>query len=139
MDRPSWDDYFMSIATVVSTRSNCMRRQVGAIIVKDKRIISTGYNGTPRGTKNCDEGGCDRCAGKSSSGSDLGVCMCLHAEENSITQAAYHGISIKNSTIYATLLPCLICTKMIINGGIIRVVYQSNYGAKALLLIHLTP
>jgi dCMP deaminase len=127
VSRPSWDEYFMSIAKAVSTRSNCMKRQVGAIIVMDKRIVSTGYNGTPRGIRNCNEGGCPRCNSFSASGSKLEECLCSHAEENSIVQAAYHGIGIKGATIYTTLSPCLMCTKMIINGGITEVVYNSKY------------
>lgn len=125
--RPSWDDYFMGIAKVVSSRSNCVKRKVAAIIVKDKRIISTGYNGTPRGTRNCDEGGCPRCNNFTESGKNLEDCLCSHGEENAIVQAAYHGISIKGSVIYTTFSPCLICTKMIINAGISEVVYNVDY------------
>jgi dCMP deaminase len=125
--RPDWDHYFMDIATVVATRGNCCRRQVAAVIVKDHRIISTGYNGTPRGVKNCCEGGCVRCAGDAPSGADLGECICSHAEENAITQAAYHGIAVRGATLYSTLSPCLICAKMIINAGIVEVVYGKEY------------
>lgn len=125
--RPSWDRYFMDIAKVVATRSNCSRRQVAAVIVKDKRIISTGYNGTPRGTRNCNEGGCPRCNNLVESGTRLDECLCSHAEENSITQAAYHGVSVKGGTIYSTFAPCLTCTKMIINSGISEVVYSMDY------------
>lgn len=125
--RPSWDRYFMDIAKVVASRSNCSRRQVAAVIVKDKRIISTGYNGTPRGTKNCNEGGCPRCNNLVESGTRLDECLCSHAEENSITQAAYHGVSVKGGTIYSTFAPCLMCTKMIINSGICEVVYNMSY------------
>ncbi len=125
--RPDWDTYFMNIAHVVKLRSNCSRRQVAAVIVKDKRIISTGYNGTPRGVRNCFEGGCPRCSGNTPSGSGLADCFCCHAEENSIVQAAYHGISTKDSTIYVTLSPCLLCAKMIINAGIREVIYDEEY------------
>ena len=125
--RPDWDTYFMDIAKVVATRGNCLRRQVAAVIVKDTRIISTGYNGTPRGITNCCDGGCARCASDSPSGADLGECICSHAEENAIAQAAYHGISIKDSTIYCTVSPCLLCTKMIVNSGIAEVVYEDEY------------
>ena len=125
--RPDWDTYFMDIAHVVKTRSNCSRRQVAAVIVKDRRIISTGYNGTPRGVRNCCDGGCARCASDAPSGTGLGECICSHAEENSITQAAYHGISTKDATIYVTLSPCLMCSKMIINAGIREVVYDEEY------------
>jgi dCMP deaminase len=127
MTRSSWDEYFMSIAHVVATRSNCKRRQVAAVIVKDNRIISTGYNGTPRGIKNCCDGGCPRCNSNVPSGSNLSECLCSHAEENAITQAAYHGISIKGATLYTTFSPCLICAKLIINSGIAEVVFNRRY------------
>ena len=117
----------MGIAKVVALRSNCIKRKVAAVIVKDKRIISTGYNGTPRGVKNCNEGGCPRCNSFSQQGANLDECLCSHAEENAITQAAYHGVSIKDSTIYSTFSPCLMCTKMIINSGIKEVVYSHDY------------
>lgn len=125
--RPNWDEYFMGIAKVVSLRSNCVKRKVAAVIVKDKRVISTGYNGTPRGVKNCNEGGCPRCNSFTSSGTKLEECLCSHGEENAITQAAYHGVTIGGSTIYTTFSPCLLCTKMIINCGIHEVVYNQNY------------
>lgn len=127
LERPDWDQYFMDIAQVVAVRGNCSRRQVAAVIVKDRRIISTGYNGTPRGIKNCFEGGCPRCSSNTPSGHDLGSCVCSHAEENSIVQAAYHGISVKDATLYTTFSPCLQCSKMIINSGIKEVVYHEEY------------
>jgi len=126
-ERPDWDIYFMDIAHVVARRGNCSRRQVAAVIVKDRRIISTGYNGTPRGVKNCYEGGCPRCAAGGPSGADLGECVCSHAEENAITQAAYHGIAVRDAVLYCTLSPCLLCAKMIINAGIREVVYEQEY------------
>jgi len=125
--RPGWDEYFMNIAKVVATRSNCMKRKVAAIIVKDRRVISTGYNGTPRGARNCNEGGCPRCNGMAASGTALDECLCSHGEENAITQAAYHGISLKGSALYTTFAPCLQCTKLIINSGIVEVVYNKEY------------
>ncbi len=125
--RPDWDEYFMQIARIVALRSNCMKRKVAAVVVKDRRIISTGYNGTPRGVKNCNEGGCPRCNSLADSGTRLDECLCSHAEENSIVQAAYHGISVKGATLYSTCSPCLICTKIIINAGIQRVVYNLDY------------
>ncbi len=126
-ERPDWDEYFMNIAQVVATRSNCVKRSVAAVITVDRRIISTGYNGTPRGTRNCNEGGCPRCNAFGPGGTDLGECLCSHAEENAITQSAYHGVSVRGGTIYITLCPCLMCTKMIINAGISEVVYSSEY------------
>lgn len=125
--RPSWDNYFMNIAKVVASRSNCVKRKVAAVIVKDKRIISTGYNGTPRGVKNCSDGGCARCNRFDDSGKNLSDCVCSHGEENAIVQASYHGISIKDSTLYCTYSSCLLCTKMIINAGIKEVVYNEDY------------
>lgn len=125
--RPSWDDYFLGIARVVALRSNCMKRKVAALIIKDKRIISTGYNGTPRGVANCNEGGCPRCNDFGKSGEGLGECYCSHAEENAIVQAAYHGVSIKGGVLYTTFSPCLICTKMILNSGIAEVVFNAQY------------
>jgi dCMP deaminase len=125
--RPSWDRYFMDIARQVAARSNCMKRQVAAVIVRDRRIISTGYNGTPRGVRNCNEGGCPRCNGFSESGKNLDECLCSHGEENAIVQASYHGIAIRDATLYTTFSPCLLCSKMIINAGITKVVYNDAY------------
>jgi len=125
--RPDWDEYFMRIARVAALRSNCLKRKVAAVIVRDRRVISTGYNGTPRGTKNCYEGGCPRCANLADSGTRLEECLCSHGEENAIIQAAYHGVSVKGSTLYTTFAPCLLCTKMIINAGISEVVYNLEY------------
>ncbi|MEM2137769.1 MAG: deaminase [Candidatus Anstonellaceae archaeon] len=125
--RPGWDEYFMNIAKVVASRSNCLKRHVASVIVKDKRIISTGYNGTPRGLRNCNEGGCQRCNSFADSGTKLDECVCSHGEENAIVQASYHGISIKDATIYTTFSPCLLCTKMIVNSGLKEVVYNANY------------
>lgn len=127
--RPGWDEYFMNIALVVASRANCSTRKVAAVVVKERRIISTGYNGTPRGTKNCNEGGCERCANRTlaTAGQNLSECTCSHGEENAIVQAAYHGTSLKGGTLYTTFSPCLTCAKMIINSGIREVVYNSAY------------
>ena len=125
--RPDWDTYFMDIAHTVARRGNCRRRQVAAVIVLERRIISTGYNGTPRGVKNCMDGGCPRCAGRAASGERLGECLCSHAEENAIVQAAYHGIALRGGTLYCTISPCLLCAKMIINAGLVEVVYEQEY------------
>ncbi len=127
LNRPSWDEYFMDIANVAAKRSNCCRRQVAAVIVKDSRVISTGYNGTPRGIPNCFEGGCPRCNSDVPSGTGLGECICSHGEENAIIQAAYHGIALKDSILYTTFSPCLLCAKLIINSGIKEVIYQERY------------
>jgi len=125
--RPGWDEYFMNIALQVALRSNCIKRKVASVLVKDRRIIATGYNGTPRGIKNCNEGGCPRCNDLVSSGTQLGECFCSHAEENAITQSAYHGVNIHGATLYSTLSPCIMCTKMIINSGIQEVVFNARY------------
>ena len=127
--RPSWDEYFMEIAHVVAKRSNCSRRKVGAVIMNRNHILSAGYNGTPRGVKNCFEGGCPRCAGKTPSGKGLDECLCTHAEQNAICQAALHGVAIDGATLYVTISPCLICAKLIINAGIREVVYDGDYTA----------
>ncbi len=127
LDRPSWDEYFMGMARMASLRANCLKRKVGAVIVRDRRVVSTGYNGTPRGTRNCYEGGCPRCNSLADSGTRLDECLCSHAEENAITQAAYHGVSVKDGILYTTYSPCLTCTKMIINAGIREVVYNQAY------------
>lgn len=126
-ERPDWDEYFMSIARVVAARSNCVKRKVAALITVDRRIIATGYNGTPRGVTNCNEGGCPRCNSFAPGGADLGECLCSHAEENAITQSAYHGVSVRGGTVYTTFCPCLMCTKMIINAGLAEVVYSAEY------------
>jgi dCMP deaminase len=125
--RPDWDTYFMDIAGVVARRGNCRRRKVAALVVIDRRIVSTGYNGTPRGVRNCCDGGCARCASDTPSGTNLAECVCCHAEENAITQAAYHGIRLRGATLYATISPCLTCAKMIVNAGIQEVVYGGDY------------
>jgi len=126
-ERPSWDEYFMSIARVVATRSNCVKRKVGAVISRDRRIISTGYNGTPRGVRNCNEGGCPRCNSFAEGGARLDECLCSHGEENAIVQAAYHGVTLREATVYTTFSPCLMCTKMIINSGMSEVIYNADY------------
>lgn len=125
--RPTWDEYFMAIAKVVATRSNCSRRHVGAVVVRDRHILATGYNGTPLGTKNCFEGGCPRCAHGAKSGTRLDECLCVHAEQNAICQAAQHGHALEGGTIYVTCSPCLTCAKLIINACLAEVVYDGEY------------
>ncbi|MEG6567097.1 dCMP deaminase family protein [Thermoanaerobacterium saccharolyticum] len=125
--RPSWDEYFMMVVDVVKTRSTCLRRQVGAVIVKDKHIISTGYNGAPTGLKHCEEVGCMRESLNIPSGERHELCRGTHAEQNAIIQAALNGVSTKDATIYISASPCSMCAKMIINAGIKRVVYEGDY------------
>ena len=126
--RASWDEYFMQIAEIVKTRSTCLRRQVGALIVKDNRIITTGYNGAPEGIKHCsDLGSCLRSELKIPSGERHELCRALHAEQNAIIQAAKIGVSTQGATMYVTLQPCVICAKMAINAGIQKIVYKGDY------------
>ena len=126
--RPSWDEYFMDMAVLTAKRSTCLRRQVGAVIVKDKHIIATGYNCAPRGVPHCDEkGGCLRQQLNVPSGERHELCRALHAEQNAIIQAATLGQSIEGGTIYVTNQPCVICAKRIINAGISRIVVKEGY------------
>ena len=127
MARPSWDEYFMSLARLAATRSTCLRRHVGAVIVKDRMLLSTGYNDTPRGLRNRGDGGCARCASDAAAGTGLDTCLCLHAEQNAIIQAAYHGVAIAGGAIYCTHQPCLTCAKMVVNAGLVRIVYAAPY------------
>ncbi len=132
LPRPTWDEYFMNIAEQVKKRSNCLSAPKGAIIVKEKQILSTGYCGTPKGIKNCREGGCKRCTqrhlGKIKSGDYYAVaCTCAHAEENAIVQAACNGISTQGAILYTTFTPCHQCAKMIINAGIKEVIAKAIY------------
>lgn len=128
--RPSWDEYFMEIAALVSKRSTCLRRKVGAVLVKERRILATGYNGTPTKIIHCWETGCIRAELKVPSGQRHELCRGLHAEQNVLLQAALYGISLKDSTLYCTNEPCLICTKMLINAGIKEIVTRGSYPDK---------
>ncbi|AEM77668.1 deoxycytidylate deaminase [Thermoanaerobacter wiegelii] len=125
--RPSWDEYFMQIVDVVKTRSTCLRRQVGAILVVDKHIISTGYNGPPTGLAHCEDTGCLREQLGIPSGERPELCRGVHAEQNAIIQAALHGVSTKGATLYVSASPCVICAKMLINAGVKRIVYEEEY------------
>ena len=125
--RPSWDEYFLEIASLVSKRSTCLRRKVGALVVKDRRILATGYNGTPSGIKHCSQTGCLREKMKIPSGERHELCRGLHAEQNVLLQASLYGVSLKGSMIYVTNQPCIICAKMIINAGIGEVVMADHY------------
>ncbi len=127
MTRPSWDEYFMEMAEVAEKRSTCTRRRVGAVIVKDNRIMATGYNGVPTGIKHCGERGCLREQLNVPSGQRHELCRGLHAEQNAIIQAAHLGQSIAGGTLYCTTQPCVICAKMIINAGILRIVIKQGY------------
>ena len=125
--RPSWDEYFMRIAHLVSTRSTCLRRKVGAVIVKNKQVLATGYNGAPTGITHCDKVGCLREELGVPSGQRHELCRALHAEQNAFLQAARHGVSLDGATLYITTQPCSICAKMIINVGINKVIIEGEY------------
>ena len=127
MERPSWEAYFMEITSLVAQRSTCSRRKVGAVLVKDKRILATGYNGAPSGLPHCLDIGCLREANNIPSGQRHELCRGLHAEQNVIIQAARDGIPIQGATLYSTTRPCVICAKMIINANISAVYYQEGY------------
>lgn len=125
--RPAWDDYFLDIVGLVAKRATCLRRRVGAALVRDRRILATGYNGAPSGLRHCLAIGCLREQNHIPSGERHELCRGLHAEQNAIIQAALHGVSVKGATLYCTNHPCIICSKMIINAGIVRIVVAGDY------------
>jgi dCMP deaminase len=127
MKRPSWDEYFMAIAAQVARRSTCLRRQVGAVLVVDRRLLATGYNGAPSGVPHCAETGCLREQMAVPSGQRHELCRGLHAEQNAIIQAAKHGVRIEGATLYTTHHPCSMCAKMAINAGVVRIVCREDY------------
>ena len=128
--RPSWDEYFLEMAQLVSKRSTCLRRSVGAVLVRNKRILATGYNGAPSGLKHCIEKACMRLKLNIPSGQRHELCRALHAEQNALIQSSLHGISVKGATLYATTQPCVICAKMLINAGIVEIVITQGYPDK---------
>ncbi len=127
MPRPSWDEYFIEITKLVATRSTCLRRKVGAIFVRDKRILATGYNGAPKGLRHCEEIGCLRERLKIPSGERHELCRGVHAEQNAIVQAATSGVNLEGATIYSTTYPCILCSKLIINARVKKVIYLEGY------------
>ena len=127
VERPSWDEYFLNIADLVATRSTCLRRKVGAVVVKSKQILATGYNGAPTGIIHCDKVGCMRKKLEIPSGQRHELCRALHAEQNAFLQAARHGASLDRAVLYITTQPCSICAKMIINTGIKKVIIKGDY------------
>ena len=128
MKKITWTQYFIELANLISKKGSCVKRQVGAVIVRDNMVISTGYNGTPRGVANCNEGGCARCNDATvRSGQKYDECLCVHAEENAIVQAAYQGVSTKDSILFTNLCPCLYCAKSIVNAGIKKVFYNEAF------------
>ena len=129
--RPNWDTYFIKLALLVAERSTCLRHHVGAVVVRDKRILTTGYNGAASGVKDCVELGCLRNKLKIPSGKMHEICRAIHAEQNAIIQAGLHGITIKGATIYCTHSPCILCAKMLVNAGIVRFVTCNTYPDKS--------
>ena len=125
--RPDWDTYFMDMAKLAARRSSCLRRAVGAVLVKDRRVLATGYNGVPSGVTHCEVTGCLREKLNVPSGERHELCRGLHAEQNAILQAAFHGVSIREAVLYCTNLPCIICAKMLINAGVRRIVFRDGY------------
>ncbi len=130
MTRPSWDEYFLEIARLVKTRSTCLRRQVGAVFMRDKRLLATGYNGAPSGLKHCEEVGCIRDREGVPSGERHELCRGIHAEQNAMLQAAQHGVGLSGCILYCTNQPCVLCAKMLINAGVKRIVTLSDYPDK---------
>ena len=130
ISRPSWDEYFLDVAHLVSRRATCLRRSVGAVLVKDKRILATGYNGAPSGITHCEVTGCLREKLGIPSGERHELCRGLHAEQNVLLQAALYGVSTRESSLYITNQPCIICAKMIINAGIKEIVFKGDYPDK---------
>jgi dCMP deaminase len=124
--RPTWDHYFMTLASLAARRSNCMRRQVGCVLVREKRVIATGYNGTPRNITNCNEGGCPRCNAAIGSGVSLNTCLCIHAEENALLEAGRDRVG-PGAVLYCNTCPCLTCTIKIVQVGITEVVFNRSY------------
>ena len=127
MNRPNWNQYFMEMAELAAKRSTCLRRKVGAVLVKDKRVLSTGYNGAPKGLKHCEETGCLREQKNVPSGQRHEICRGVHAEQNLIAQSALHGVKTEGAVVYCTNQPCVICTKLLINAGIKKIYYKNPY------------
>jgi len=125
--RPSWEEYFLNMSRLIAARSTCLRRSVGAVLVREKRILATGYNGAPAGLPHCEEVGCRRQELGIASGERQELCRGLHAEQNAIIQGALHGVSVRGSILYCTTQPCVICAKMLINAGVVRIVYEGEY------------
>lgn len=127
MSRPSWHKYFMDIAEMVSSRSTCLRRQVGAVAVKDKKIVATGYNGSPAGVGHCEKRGCFREENNIPSGERHELCWAVHAEANVVAQAALHGDTLAGATVYVTVQPCVTCVKLLVSAGVTKVIYKGHY------------
>ena len=130
MERPNWDEYFMRMAELASERSTCLRRSVGSVLVKDRRVLATGYNGAPKGLQHCDEAGCLREIEDVPSGKRHEICRGVHAEQNLIAQASVHGVKSEKAVVYCTTYPCVICAKLLINSGVKKIYYKCGYDDK---------
>lgn len=127
MERPDWDEYFMEMAELAAKRATCLRRKVGAVLVKNKKVLATGYNGAPMGIEHCETTGCLREEMEVPSGERHEICRGVHAEQNLVAQAAIHGVKTEASTVYCTHQPCIICTKILINAGVKKIYYKNSY------------
>ncbi|MCC3145724.1 cytidine/deoxycytidylate deaminase family protein [Halanaerobium sp. Z-7514] len=130
LERPNWNEYFMEMAELVAKRATCLRRRVGAVLVKDRKVLATGYNGAPKAISHCEETGCLRTELEIPSGERHEICRGVHAEQNLVAQAAFHGVKTEGSTVYCTNQPCVICTKILINAGIKKIYYKNSYADK---------
>jgi len=127
MERPDWDEYFMEMAELAATRATCLRRKVGAVLVKNKKVLATGYNGAPMDIEHCETAGCLREEMNVPSGERHEICRGVHAEQNLVAQAAIHGVKTEDSTVYCTHQPCIICTKILINAGVNKIYFKNSY------------
>ncbi len=130
MDRPNWDDYFMEMAELAATRASCLRRKVGAVLVKNKKVLATGYNGAPKDIVHCEVTGCLREEMGVPSGQRHEICRGVHAEQNLVAQAAFHGVKTEGAAVYCTHQPCIICTKILINAGVEKIYFKNAYADK---------
>lgn len=130
MNRPDWDEYFMEMAELAAKRASCLRRKVGAVLVKNKKVLATGYNGAPKGITHCEVTGCLREELKIASGQRHEICRGVHAEQNLVAQAAFHGVKTEEAVVYCTHQPCIICTKILINAGIKKIYFKNPYSDK---------
>ncbi|MBF8436418.1 cytidine/deoxycytidylate deaminase family protein [Halanaerobiaceae bacterium Z-7014] len=130
MDRPDWDEYFMEMAELAAKRATCLRRKVGAVLVKNKKVLATGYNGAPMNIEHCESTGCLREKMEVPSGERHEICRGVHAEQNLVAQAAIHGVKTENSIVYCTHQPCIICTKILINAGVKKIYFKNSYSDK---------
>ena len=127
MERPDWNEYFMEMAELAAKRATCLRRKVGAVLVKNKKVLATGYNGAPMNIEHCESTGCLREKMEVPSGERHEICRGVHAEQNLVAQAAIHGVKTEDSIVYCTHQPCIICTKILINAGVKKIYFKNSY------------